>query len=318
MAAMDPIERLQHAILLIDKPEGSTSFDVVAAVKRMLKTKKAGHSGTLDKSASGLLVICTGRATKMTRYFLEERKRYTGTVQLGVQTDTDDATGSVIAERPLDGITEEAIRLAAARYIGDVHQIPPSFSALKVRGKRASDIMRSGSTVDLRGRDVHIHEMTVADISLGEGRFRIEVECAKGTYIRSLARDIGNDLETGGHLMGLRRVRSGNFDVRDSATLGELDAYIGGGAAEKSFIVAPGDAFRDYSSLVVKNGIRKRVQNGADFSPDDVLNMSHGDKKTFIIFDEDQNMIAIADIDTEKWHIAYLNTFHDAVVMANT
>ncbi|MBN1531120.1 MAG: tRNA pseudouridine(55) synthase, partial [Spirochaetes bacterium] len=116
------LQVLQHAILLIDKPRGSTSFEVVSAVKRLLKTRKAGHSGTLDKSASGLLVVCTGRATKLTRYFLEERKRYTGTVQLGVQTDTDDGTGTVIAERSVDGVTEEDIRRTASRYSGDVHQ----------------------------------------------------------------------------------------------------------------------------------------------------------------------------------------------------
>ncbi|MBN1532337.1 MAG: hypothetical protein JXA20_06725, partial [Spirochaetes bacterium] len=197
------------------------------------------------------------------------------------------------------------------------HQVPPSFSALKVQGKRASDIMRSGSTVSLRGRDVHIHELGVTDVSLREGRFRIEVECSKGTYIRSLARDMGNDLETGAHLLGLRRVQSGNFNVGDAATLGELEAFIDGAPVDKSFIVTPRDAFRDYSSLVVKNGMRKRVQNGSDFPRGEVLNMSHGDKKIFIIFDEDQNVIAIADIDTEKWHITYLNTFHDTVVMAN-
>ncbi len=308
-------EKLGNAVLLIDKDPGMTSFDVVAAVKRAVGTRKAGHSGTLDRFASGLLVVCTGRATKLTRYFLGEKKRYSGTVSLGIRTDTDDATGAVLSEISAAHIGIEEIRRAASRYVGDIEQLPPSYSALKIGGKRASDIVRSGLTVDLKKRTVTVYDLAVTGFRPGGGAFDMEVECSKGTYIRSLARDIGNDLETGAHLSRLRRLESGRFSVNDAATLQELGKFMAGGQVGKNFILSPADALAGFSRIVVCNSARKKVLNGAIFPRDDVRTMSHGEKKMFAIFDEDQNVIAIADIDIEKWYITYLNTFHDVFSM---
>jgi len=308
---------LQNAILLIDKDVDVTSFDTVNRLRKLTGSKKAGHSGTLDKFASGLLVVCTGQATKLTRFFLEDRKRYIGTVRLGIRTDTDDKSGQVQERRDPSAVTEMDVAAAISRYIGEIRQKPPLFSALKIKGKRASDMARNGDPVELGERNVTIYRMDIKEFDNAGNRFTIDVTCSKGTYIRSLARDIGDDLGVGAHLEALRRLESGFFSVENAVTMAELGDYIRGETASKRFISSPREALCEYSCCTVKNTARNKVLNGAKFSPEDILNMSHGEKKTCIILDENQNFIAIADIDIEKWQIEYLNTFHGDDWFAN-
>jgi tRNA pseudouridine55 synthase len=300
----------QDAILLIDKDEGITSFDTVNRLKRITGSRRAGHSGTLDMFASGLLVVCTGQATKLARFFLEDRKRYIGTVRLGIRMDTDDRTGNIIERADPSRITERDIRDAASRFVGELRQKPPRFSALKIKGKRASDMVRKGQAVDLADRNVTVYHLEVTGFDADTMGFDIDVTCSKGTYIRSLARDIGELLGPGAYLESLRRLESGHFLVENAVTLGELELLLRGTGGDRRFISSPVDALRGYSRCTVKNDVRVKVRNGANFEHGDVVNMSHGDKKTCIILDEDQNIIAIADIDIEKWQIEYLNTFH--------
>ncbi|MDR3238144.1 MAG: tRNA pseudouridine(55) synthase TruB, partial [Spirochaetia bacterium] len=195
-----------NAVLLIDKTEGMTSFDTISVVRRLIKQRKVGHSGTIDSFASGLLALCTGANTKLTKYFMAKDKRYRADIQLGIRTDTDDPTGNVLEKKPFSGITEADVQRVLVGFKGEQMQLPPLYSALKIKGERASDIARRGEHVSLEPRRVFISaiDMTAYDSALG--RISIEVLCSKGTYIRSIARDAGGILGTGAHCSALRRV----------------------------------------------------------------------------------------------------------------
>ncbi len=170
---------MNNTVILLDKPVGKTSFETISSLKRLCKIKKIGHSGTLDKFASGLLVICTGKATRLTRYFLESDKRYIGRIQLGIATDTCDITGEVIAEKTFEGLTEESIKEAVREFEGEIVQIPPKYSALKIDGKRASDRVRNGEEVVLKGRNVRIDKIDTLAVDLAQGTIDISVDCSK-------------------------------------------------------------------------------------------------------------------------------------------
>jgi len=299
-----------NSILLIDKPVGHTSSDTVNELKRILKIKKIGHSGTLDKSASGLLVVCTGWATKLTRYFLESDKRYIGTVKLGIVTDTCDSDGNILESNIVQGLNAESIRKITAEFMGEISQFPPIYSALKIRGRRASDIARKGDLPVLDGRKINIKKLDILKIDLDNSKLTIDVTCSKGTYIRALARDIGEFLGTGAYLESLRRVASGNFIIENAATIDEVREFVIGNAVEKNFTLRPEEALSYFSSIVLKNIVRKQVFNGAFFNRDDIISIDAKAGNTFIILDEEKNLIAIADIDIDNWMIKYLNVFN--------
>lgn len=305
------INRFQDAVILVDKPVGRTSFETIAILKRLLNVKKIGHSGTLDRFASGLLVVCTGSATKLTRFFLESDKRYIGVVKLGVSTDTNDIEGNILETKSTENITTEDITKLVAGIRGEILQKPPVFSALKVNGKRASDLARNEKRVNLKERKVFIYNIDIVDFDLENARFTIDVISSKGTYIRSIARDIGEVLETGAYLESLKRMNVGHFSIEQTATLEEIHDFISGRELNKCFILKPVEALKGFSEIVIKNEIRGRVLNGAYFKIEDVLDINENKKKKFIIVDEKKNLIAIADIDIEKWHIKYLNVFNN-------
>jgi tRNA pseudouridine55 synthase len=301
---------LRNAILLIDKPMGKTSYETVSEIQRLTGAARTGHAGTLDRFASGLLVACSGQATKLARYLLEDDKAYCGAVKLGVSTDTDDGEGAVIEERPVGGITREAVIACAEKYTGELMQLPPRYSALKINGRRASDRARDGENVELSPRRVAVYHFDVFDIDLENARFLFRLRCSKGTYVRSLARDMGRELGTGAYLESLRRTGAGIFSADDAATLEELSSYVNGCGLEKRFMIRPVDALRNYGMIVVKNGARERVLHGAGFLAGDALKTDDKGGKIFIILDESENLIAIADVDIQKWHIKYLNVFN--------
>jgi tRNA pseudouridine55 synthase len=300
--------KARDAVLLLDKEKGQTSFSAIEEARRLLGARKAGHSGTLDKAATGLLVVCTGSMTRLTQYFLEGDKRYTGVIRLGVTTDTCDAEGEITATADLGGIDEERILSVAKRFTGRLRQVPPTYSALKIKGRRASDLAREGKEVELAARDVVVKELLVLDIDLGRRTLTVDVLCSKGTYIRSLARDIGESLGTGAHLAELRRTASGGFSVEDAATLGEMREYLSGSPAGKRFLLSPEQALVDFGRIVVADGAVKKVNNGAFFGESDIVSLEG--RSPFIILDGRKNCIAIANVDTDNWSVEYRNVFN--------
>ncbi|PKL17631.1 MAG: tRNA pseudouridine(55) synthase TruB [Spirochaetae bacterium HGW-Spirochaetae-5] len=305
------ISGFNNAVVLLDKPEGKTSFDLISAVKRITGIKKIGHSGTLDKFATGLMVICTGNATRLTRFFLEDDKRYSGRIQLGIETDTCDITGEVISEKSFSSIDWNSAADTLSQFTGSINQIPPKYSALKIDGKRASDRMRSGEDIVLAGRDVKIYSIDVTGFDPVQGHIDFDVFCSKGTYIRSLARDFGWKIGTGACLSALRRVSSGVFNISDAASIDELkEAADSGDLTNRLFLRSPMDVLRGFSKIILNDAGRARVANGALFSRDEVISLEQRDSDYFIIADNQENLIAIAEIDIEKWLIIYNCVFN--------
>ena len=296
---------LENRVILIDKPVGITSFDVIKKIKRITGIKKIGHSGTLDRLASGLLVVCTGKATRLAQFFIENDKSYEAVVRLGCRTDTDDSDGTVIDRGCTDSISREEIVDACSSFVGRISQIPPLYSALKHNGVRASDIARKGMDVERREREVHVYSLDVTAVAPDMQSFGMRVFCSKGTYIRALARDIGDALGTGAYLESLKRVQSGQFFCDDAVTLEELDRFCSGNETKKKFIKSPAQALGNYSVIVVNDDAVKTIMHGGFFKKDDIYSTVVKEEKKFIIVDKEENLIAIADIDIDKWHINY-------------
>jgi tRNA pseudouridine55 synthase len=207
-------------VLLVDKPKVLTSHDVVDRIRRHFGFRKVGHCGTLDPAATGLLIIVLERATKLQANLMSADKTYEGTMLLGVATDSQDADGEVIAEKPVPPLTEAELEQVFAKFRGDIQQVPPMVSAVKHQGTPLYKLARKGKTVEREPRLVHIYDLRL--LKLHSPRVDFRVTCTKGTYVRTLCADIGDVLGCGAHLADLRRARSGDFDVKDAHTLDEL------------------------------------------------------------------------------------------------
>lgn len=225
-------------VLLVDKPGGITSHDVVSRTRRALNTRKVGHAGTLDPMATGLLVLGVGGATRLLTYIVGLDKTYETTIVLGARTDTDDADGTVVERADaarLAAVTNEEIRAGIADLTGDIEQVPSTVSAIKIAGKRAYDLARAGEDVVLAARAVTVSRFEVLAVRRLEGAIELDavVDCSSGTYIRALARDLGAALHVGGHLTALRRTRIGAFDIAGAVDLEHIDhqALLGPAAA---------------------------------------------------------------------------------------
>lgn len=212
-----------HGILLIDKPAGLTSFDVVRQVRRICRTKKVGHAGTLDPLATGVLPVAVGDGTKILQFLLAEDKSYRATLRFGITTDTLDAEGQVLRQRPVSVDSFARLESICEQFRGEIDQIPPMFSALKKDGVPLYKLARKGQTVERAARKVSIDRLDIILRQFPE--LTIEVDCSKGTYIRSLAADIGEALGCGAHLTALRRLRCGRFSVAECLTLEELSQH---------------------------------------------------------------------------------------------
>ena len=207
-------------VLLVDKAPGMTSHDVVAIVRRRLQMKKVGHCGTLDPIATGLLLLTLGRGTKIQDLLMSEDKEYSGTMILGISTDTQDSAGTVTQERPVPPLDEATVRAAFEKYAGDFYQMPPMVSAIKQGGVPLYKLARQGKTVEREPRLVHVYRYSIDRIDLPEIDFT--VVCSKGFYVRTYAHDIGEMLGCGAHLKNLRRTKSGRFTVDGAITVDEL------------------------------------------------------------------------------------------------
>jgi tRNA pseudouridine55 synthase len=243
-------------VLPVDKPVGPTSHDVVVSARRALGTRRIGHTGTLDPFASGLLLLCIGRATRIAEYISGLDKRYTALVRLGIATDTDDLTGSVTATRDPAGVSRAALEEALTAQRGPVLQRPPTYSAKKLGGERAYALARQGRDIELEPVPVEIRELRVTRFELPD--VELEIECSSGTYIRAIARDLGDALGVGAHLVALRRTRVGGHHVESALTLDRLDDP----AVVRAALIQPLDAL----------AAMPRV----DVGPDDAVSIRHG------------------------------------------
>jgi tRNA pseudouridine(55) synthase len=211
-------------LVVVDKPAGWTSHDVVAKLRRLAGTRRVGHAGTLDPMATGVLVIGVDKATRLLGHLALTEKAYDATIRLGQSTNTDDAEGEIVASGSAGGVGDEALREGIAALTGEILQVPPQVSAIKVDGKRAYKMARAGEEVALKARPVTVREFTVRDVRRHGDLVDVDasITCSSGTYIRSLARDLGRSLDTGGHLTELRRTRVGPYDLGMARTIERL------------------------------------------------------------------------------------------------
>ena len=222
---------MANGILVIDKPQGWTSMDVCAKLRGMFREKRVGHAGTLDPMATGVLPVFIGRATRAVQFAAESDKEYIAGLRLGVVTNTQDTTGEVLEERSVD-VTGEQLRAALERFRGQIHQMPPMYSAVKVNGKKLYELARTGKEVERRPRAVTIHTLELLGWPDAGEDFSLRVVCSKGTYVRTLCHDVGQLLGCGGCMSSLRRVKAAGFTLADSVTLEAVQESVDRGEGE--------------------------------------------------------------------------------------
>ena len=246
-------------VLAVDKPAGWTSHDVVAKIRGLLGGARVGHAGTLDPAATGVLAVLVGRATRVAEHLLEWDKTYRAVLRLGEATDTQDATGTIVARHPIEGVTEADIRGAVARFQGEIAQMPPMYSAVKVAGVPLYRSARAGRTVKRESRVVTIYTLRVDGI---DGRdVALTITCSKGTYVRTLCADIGEALGVGGHLLSLVRTRVGPLAIEDALSLEDVANRLTAGSAED--LLMPLDAvLSGLPAVIVDAAVARRVVHG--------------------------------------------------------
>lgn len=249
-----------HGILNVLKPPGMTSTSVVNHIKKILDCKKAGHTGTLDPQAAGVLPICIGRGTKVANYILAQKKTYICEATLGKETDTGDVEGNVVSSCDDISFAEQEIKEVLFSFKGDIMQIPPIYSAIRHKGKRLYEWAREGKVIEPKARKVTIYNIELLQFYYPD-RLLFKVECSKGTYIRSLCRDIGRKLGCGAYMSFLLRTRTGSFDIDDSFTLDEIRNYYGEGKIDE-ILSTIDTALVDLEYVVVDEGQFDRLING--------------------------------------------------------
>ena len=249
---------MKSGIINVYKEKGFTSFDVVAKLRGILKTKKIGHTGTLDPDAEGVLPVCIGRATKVCDILTDKDKVYEAVMLLGVETDTQDTSGEVLKELPVE-VSEEDVKEAILSFVGEYAQVPPMYSALKVNGKKLYELAREGKTVERKARNVQIFSIEILEMDLP--RVRMSVHCSKGTYIRTLCHDVGQKLGCGGCMDKLLRTKVGVFELADTLKLTEIDALAREGLVEDR-IISVDELFEDYTKVWMKQEFDVVVHNG--------------------------------------------------------
>ena len=246
-------------IVIVDKPRDWTSQDVTARLRRVFNTRRIGHGGTLDPRATGVLPVFVGRATRGVEFFEHAEKTYETVLRLGITTDTEDITGTVLTEAPVS-FTEEQLEKTLAAFRGEIMQTPPMYSALKVNGQKLCDLARKGKTVERQPRPITIHELTL--LEQGETTLRLRVRCSKGTYIRTLCKDIGEALGCGGCMEALRRVSAGEYTIDEAVPLQELLDTENPG----NYLRDVDTMFRFLPAVTLTLNQEKRCRNGNPFS----------------------------------------------------
>lgn len=245
-------------VLVIDKPVGLTSHDVVQVIRKGTNIRRAGHTGTLDPRASGVLVVLVGPAVRLSEYVSASDKRYQAIIRLGATTDTFDEDGSVLTSSPVE-ITEEQFENALKQFIGEIEQVPPPYSAVKVNGKKAYEMAREGEEVELAPRIINVYNLELLEWAPPEAV--IDVYCSSGTYVRSLANDLGKVLGCGAHLVGLRRTKSGRFTLRDAVPLRKLrDAFDQGNWYQ--YLIPAAEALSDWPAIELDSEQLDAIRHG--------------------------------------------------------
>lgn len=274
-----------NGIILIDKPQGWTSHDVVGKLRGILHERRIGHSGTLDPLATGLLVVFIGRATRAVEFAEADRKEYIAGLRLGMSTDTQDITGRIISKET-DIPDEPEVRIAIERFRGELEQIPPMYSAVKIGGKKLYELARKGESIERKPRHITIFGLEITGRS--DNDFILNVVCSKGTYIRTLCHDIGAALGCGGCMSSLRRTKSGVFSVDNAYTIAEIQEAADRGEEEK--LLLPIDTlFAGYTKLSVDADSEKKLKNGC------IINTSSPDGR-FRVYSEDGEFLLLGDV----------------------
>lgn len=276
-----------NGIIIIDKPLGRTSHDMVYEMRKVTGIKKIGHTGTLDPMATGVLPVCIGSATKMADMLTLSDKSYIAELVLGRTTDTQDADGKVLTECKVN-CSEEEIRCAVNSFVGEIEQVPPMYSAIKQNGKKLYELARQGIEVERKPRKVTINSIDILEIN-GE-RVKIDVSCSKGTYIRTLCEDIGKKLGVGAYMNTLRRTRTGQFTIEESHTLSEIKELKENGGIES--IIIPADRmFEEYPSVTLNPKQVKSVTNGV------AMTYREGQEgQTYRVYDNENKFLCISRI----------------------
>jgi tRNA pseudouridine55 synthase len=279
-----------NGFLIIDKPAGVSSFDMVRQVRRLCHTRRVGHAGTLDPMATGVLPVAVGTSTRLLEYLLSGDKTYQATLQLGTITDTQDAEGQVLEERNWQGIEAADIKKAAAGFVGRIEQVPPMYSALKKDGQPLYKLARQGVEVERPPRAIEIKSLTIDEIALPFVTFT--VHCSKGTYVRTICHDMGQKLFCGAHMTSLRRLACGQFDLSASQSPESLQALAERG--EPIPLLTPAQALAEWQPLQVEGTVLQRLQNGVapgmnELDSDD---LSAGDRVKFLA---GKTLVAIAN-----------------------
>ena len=274
-----------NGIILIDKPQGWTSHDVVGKLRGILHERRIGHSGTLDPLATGLLVVFIGRATRAVEFAEADRKEYIAGLRLGMSTDTQDITGRIISKET-DIPDEPEVRIAIERFRGELEQIPPMYSAVKIGGKKLYELARKGESIERKPRHITIFGLEITGRS--DNDYILDVVCSKGTYIRTLCHDIGAALGCGGCMSSLRRTKSGVFSVDNAYTIAEIQEAADRGEEEK--LLLPIDTlFAGYTKLSVDADSEKKLKNGC------IINTYSPDGR-FRVYSEDGEFLLLGDV----------------------
>jgi tRNA pseudouridine55 synthase len=285
-------------ILIINKPEGKTSFSVVARLKRLSGEKRVGHAGTLDPIATGVLPICFGQATRITQFITNSSKTYLAQIELGVTTDTFDRQGKTVERKDPGGITVTHIKQALTAFTGTINQVPPAFSAVKQGGRRCYEMARAGVPIKLKSRRVEITKLEL--INYQQPLVEINIDCSKGTYIRSLANDLGQHLGCGAHLRNLTRLRCGPFSIRDALSLDQVeDAF--GKDAWKNLIHPVDSPLWNWRAIIVGRKNELDIRNGRPLPADEIRPFS---EEYCRAYDLNGNFLAVLHFIPERrqWH----------------
>ena len=295
MMTQPKTKSIVSGVLLIDKPQGMTSQQVVSKVKYLLKSdvhdsKKAGHTGTLDPMATGLLPICLGEATKFSHYQLDAVKSYQAIIKLGEQTDTGDAEGEIITTIPVPHVTQAMLQSVTEQFLGEIMQVPPMYSALKKDGKKLYELAREGIEVERAARPLTIYQLSLTPLSAQQ--LQLTVTCSKGTYVRVLAEDIAKALGTVGHLTALRRIQTGDFEIANAITLADFAALDVAARFDK--LLAVDACVHSLPSCVVDDNQSRRVRQGQRLNVKTTmltqqLNLTFN--QTFRLFDDHEQFL---------------------------
>jgi tRNA pseudouridine55 synthase len=295
-----------NGIIVVDKPADMSSAQVVQAVKKILRVRKVGHTGTLDPFATGVLVCCVNRATRLARFIAHGEKHYEGVMCLGIRTDSQDFTGRVLSQRPLAGVTEDKIKRSFHKMVGESHQKPPAFSALKHQGKPLYELARKGVFLEKSPRPIQVYDATVLDVDYPWVRFR--VVCSPGTYVRTLCDDIGELLGCGAHLTELRRTESGGFTLQQAVSLTALERSVNEGEPSRC-LIPMGKALNGIPEVQVGHQVAAKIRHGKPLTERDVGSVVSHDAPWLKVTDLNRNLVAVLDSSQRRGILPYLCVF---------